>query len=97
MRLTVEIPIPEPLLTSLGGNQGDLSRRAFEAVIADQYRNGKLSHVQVSQLLALDRFETDGFLKRHAAFRPEELADYAEDFERFQKLAINVEVDVRRL
>ena len=87
MPLTVEIPIPELLLRSLGGNEGDLSRRAFEAVIADQYRNGKLSHVEVCQLLGLDRFETDGFLKRHAAFRPEELADYADDFDRFQKLA----------
>ena len=74
----MEIPIPEPLLRSLGGAQTDLSRVAFEAVIADQYRNGKLSHVEVSQLLGLDRFATDGFLKRHAAFRSEELSDYAE-------------------
>jgi hypothetical protein len=87
MPLTVEIPIPEPLLSSLGGDQRDLPRRAFEAVIADQYRNGKLSHVDVSQLLGVDRFETDGFLKRHSAFRPEELADYATDFDRFQNLA----------
>ena len=86
MPLTVEIPIPEPLLSSLGGRQGDLSRCVFEATIADQYRNGKLSHIEVSQLLGLDRFETDEFLKRHASFRPEELADYAEDFDRFQKL-----------
>ena len=87
MPLTVEIPVPEVLLRSLGGNEGDLSRRAFEAVIADQYRNGKLSHLEVSQLLGFDRFQTDGFLKRHAAFRPEELADYAEDFDHFEKLA----------
>jgi hypothetical protein len=87
MPLIVEIPVPEPLLRSLGGKQGDLSRRVFEAIIADQYRNGKLSHVEVSELLALDRFQTDGFLKAHAAFRPEEILDYAEDFDRLQKLS----------
>jgi hypothetical protein len=86
MPLTVQVPVPEPLLSSLGGSHADLSRRAFEALVAHQYRTGELSHAEVSQLLALDRFETDGFLKRHAAFRPDELDEYAGDFERLQKL-----------
>ena len=79
--------MPEPLLRALGGQKPDLSQRAFEALIANQYRTGQLSHLEVSELLGLDRFQTDGFLKRHAAFRPDELADYSEDFDRLQKLS----------
>lgn len=86
MKTTIEVPLPEPLLSSLGGDQADLSRRAFEALVAHQYRTGELSHAEVSQLLELDRFETDGFLKRQAAFRPDELEEYAEDFDRLQRL-----------
>jgi hypothetical protein len=87
MPLKVEVLVPEPLLSSLGGDASDLARKVFEATIADQYRNGALTHAEVSELLGLHRFETDGFLKKHAAFRPNELEEYADDCERFQKLA----------
>jgi hypothetical protein len=87
MPVVIEVPVPEPLLTALGGSSSDLARKVFEATVADQYRNGALTHAQVSQLLGFHRFETDGFLKRHAAFRPDELEEYANDFERFEKIA----------
>lgn len=86
MPLKVEVQIPEPLLSSLGGNANDLSRKIFEATVAQQYRTGDLSHAEVRQLLGLSRFETDGFLKRHAAFRPNELEEYADDADRLEKL-----------
>ena len=86
MPLTIEIPVPEPLLRSLGGNDAEVSRRAFEALVANQYRTGDLTHFEVSQLLGIDRFETDGFLKRHAAFRPDDADEYRNDFEKLQKL-----------
>ena len=86
MSVKVEVLVPEPLLSSLGGSDSDLSRKVFEATIADQYRNGALTHAQVSELLGLHRFETDGFLKKHAAFRPNELEEYAHDADRLDKL-----------
>jgi hypothetical protein len=83
---TIEVPIPEPLLRALGGKTAELSRRAFEALVANQYRTGELTHFEVSQLLGIDRFQTDGFLKKHVAFQPDETADYQNDFERLRKL-----------
>ena len=82
--MTVEVPVPEPLLRALGGAQPDLPRKAFEALIAQEYRIGKLSHLEVSRLLELDRFATDGFLKKHAAFRESEVQEYAGDFDRLK-------------
>jgi hypothetical protein len=86
MPLMVQVPMPEPLLRSLGGKRADLSRQAFEALVAHQYHTGALSHFEVSELLGLHRFDTDGFLKRHSAFRPNELDEYADDAERLEKL-----------
>jgi hypothetical protein len=85
MPLKVEVLVPEPLLSSLGGENGDLPQRAFEALVAHQYRTGELSHAQVCDLMGLTRYETDGFLKRHAAFRPNELEEYADDADRLEK------------
>jgi predicted HTH domain antitoxin len=57
-------------------------REALEALVIEGYRAGTLSHFQASQLLGLDRFEFDGFLKgRH-------IYDHAygvEDLERDQE------------
>jgi predicted HTH domain antitoxin len=36
---------------------------ALDALVIEGYRAGALSHSQASQLLGLDRFEFDGFLK----------------------------------
>jgi hypothetical protein len=85
--MTVEVQMPELLLRSLGGNAAEVSRKAFEAIIADQYRTGALTHAEVSQLLGLHRFETDGFLKSHSAFRSDELNEYAQDCDRLLDLS----------
>jgi hypothetical protein len=86
MPLKVEVQIPEPLLSSLGGDVENLSRKIFEATIAQQYRTGDLTHAEVRKLLGLSRFETDGFLKRQAAFRPNELREYGDDADRLERL-----------
>lgn len=78
--------MPELLLRSFGGKDSDVSRRAFEALVANQYRTGNLTHFEVSQLLGIDRFETDGFLKQHAAFRPSDSDEFKDDYENLKKL-----------
>jgi predicted HTH domain antitoxin len=45
--------------------QPDAERTALEAFAIESYRSGALSHFQVSKVLGLSRFETDGFLKEH--------------------------------
>jgi len=61
MELTVEIP--DDVARRLNAVGGDLSRRALEALVAEEYRHGRLSKPDLR--LVLD-FETgDTFLKAH--------------------------------
>jgi hypothetical protein len=39
-----------------------------ESDALDLFRTGKLSHFELSKLLGLDRFEINGYLKRHNIF-----------------------------
>jgi hypothetical protein len=58
---------------------GDLSRRALEALIAEEYRLNRLDKPDLRRLLGFETsYEIDGFLKAHNVFE-----DYTmEDFER---------------
>jgi predicted HTH domain antitoxin len=57
-------------------------REALEALVIQGYRAGTLSHFQASQVLGLDRFEFDGFLKERLIY---DHAYDVEDLERDQE------------
>ena len=54
-------------------------REALEALVIEGYRAGTLSHYQASQMLGLDRFEFDGFLKERQIY------DHAYDVEDLER------------
>jgi hypothetical protein len=77
MNLTVEIP--DDLAARLSADGQDLSRRALEALAADEYRNGRLNKTDLRRLFGFETsYEIDGFLKAHGVFDEYTL----EDFER---------------
>jgi hypothetical protein len=65
MNLTVEIPDEiAGRLSAQGG--GDLSRRATEAFLAEEYRRDRLTKPELQQLLGIETsYQLDGFLKAH--------------------------------
>ncbi|MDQ3802641.1 MAG: UPF0175 family protein [Acidobacteriota bacterium] len=70
----VAIELPEEIAGRLG-EEGELPRVALEALAAQGYRGGKLSHAEVQKMLGLaSRWETDAFLKGAGAY-----LDYTED------------------
>jgi predicted HTH domain antitoxin len=60
MQITVELPDDV-------AQHVDPGREALELVI-EWYRSGALTHYQASQLLGLNRFEFDGFLKMRGIY-----------------------------
>ena len=57
-------------------------REALEALVIEGYRSGTLSHSQASQLVGLERFEFDGFLKeRHIYDHAYDVEDLERDHE----------------
>lgn len=77
MNLSVEIPDDIAQRLSMAG--GDLSRRALEALAAEEYRQGRLHKPDLRRLLGFTTSdEIDTFLKAHEVW-----IDYmVEDLER---------------
>jgi hypothetical protein len=70
------------LQTAWLGPDEDLSRIALEALAAQGYRNGRLSHSEVGRLLGFgSRWETDAFLKQAGAHLDYTEADLERDIE----------------
>ena len=65
MYLTIEIP-DEVAARLNAAPGGDLSRRAREALLADEYRHNRLTKPELQQLLGIETsYDLDGFLKAH--------------------------------
>ena len=63
--MSVTIELPSELEASLRQQLPDLDDAAKEACLVEFYRQGQLSHSQLATALGLDRYSTDGVLKRH--------------------------------
>jgi hypothetical protein len=64
MNLTVEIP--DDLARRLSADGGDLSRRALEALAAEEYKRDRLTKPELQRLLGIETsFQLDAFLKAH--------------------------------
>ena len=60
MELTVYIP--DDIAEQLGGANDDLCRRALEALVAEEYRLGRLKKPDLRRLLGFETgYEIDGF------------------------------------
>lgn len=64
--MNLVVRIPDELAQRLGAGNVDLERRALEALVAEEYRAGRLSRPDLRQLLGFETgHEIDGFLKAH--------------------------------
>ena len=64
MNVTVEIP--DDVANRLSATGGDLSRRALEALVAEEYRQGHLNKPDLRRLLGFATSDQiDTFLKAH--------------------------------
>ncbi len=68
MSLTVKLELPEELEQALRAAPGNLDVEVRDAYVLELFRQGRLSHYELSQALGLDRFETDAYLKRHNVY-----------------------------
>ena len=88
MELTLQIP--DDIAERLGdaGNE-DLSRRALEALLAEEYRVGHLNKPDLRRLLGFETgYEIDGFLKAHNVYEDYTLEDFAREREALKSLGL---------
>jgi hypothetical protein len=76
------VHIPDDIAARLGDSaRDDLSQRALEAFLAEEYRLGHLHKPDLRRLLGFETgYEIDGFLKAHNVYEHYSM----EDFEREQ-------------
>ncbi|HEY2382519.1 MAG TPA: UPF0175 family protein [Terriglobia bacterium] len=88
MSFTVRLDLPPDVEQRLRRETSDLSEGVKEAYVLDLFRRGKLSHYELSQILGLDQFETDAYLKRHSIFEGSlTLEDLEADFQTLRKMS----------
>lgn len=63
--MSISFDIPKDIEHQLRTAGADLNREAKEAFLVELYRQHKISHRQLGEMLDLERYETDGLLKKH--------------------------------
>jgi hypothetical protein len=76
--MAVTFQLPADIEKRLRAESLDLDAEAREASALELFRRGKLSHLELSQVLGLDRFQTDAYLIQHKVY---EGSPTAEDLE----------------
>jgi hypothetical protein len=77
--MSVTFQLPSSIEEQLRSRLADLDEVAKEAAMVELYRRGLLTHHELATALGIERFETDGLLKRHHVtedlITPEEFAE----------------------
>jgi predicted HTH domain antitoxin len=68
MPLNVTLDLPADLEEKLRRENPNLAAEVKEAYALELFRQGKLSHYELSRVLGLDHLETDAWLKRRHVF-----------------------------
>ncbi len=73
--MVVTFQIPDELAGAVAA-AGDLSRRALEAFVLEEFRAGRITKVQLRKTLGLERIELDGFFKSHGVYDGYPMEDF---------------------
>ncbi len=82
---TVTIELPDRIREKLQERQ-ELSRFVLEAVAVEGYRREALSQRQVGELLGLNFWETESFLKSREAYLHYTIEDLDEDLQALERV-----------
>lgn len=81
--------IPDDLAQRLGASAADLSRRALEALAAEEYRQGHLTKPDLRRLFDFETsYEIDGFLKAHNVYDEYTMEDFERERQALRELGL---------
>jgi predicted HTH domain antitoxin len=84
--MPVTIELPEEIERQLQAEWENLPRRALEALAVEGYRSGALTRGQVGQMLGLNFWETEAFLKERGADLQYTIEDLEQDRRTHERL-----------
>ena len=78
--MNVTVQIPDDLAKRLTAAGGDLSRRALEALAAEEYKHARLTKPELQRLLGIETsLQLDGFLKSHGVIEEHAVDDLEQE------------------
>ena len=88
--MELSVRIPDDIAERLGAAaNGDLSRRALEALLAEEFRLGHLDKPDLRRLLGFETsYEIDGFLKAHNVYEDYTMEDFGREREALKWLGL---------
>jgi len=66
--MAVTFQFPDEVEQRLRAQTPNLDAELKEAAALELFRQGKVSHYELSQVLGLDKYETNTYLKRHNVY-----------------------------
>jgi hypothetical protein len=87
--MTVTVQIPDDLAKRLTATGGDLSRRALEALAAEEYKHDRLTKPELQRLLGIETsFQLDEFLKARDVWIEYTKEDAERERKSFERLGL---------
>jgi hypothetical protein len=87
--MTFTVEIPDDVALRLNSAGGDLARRALEALVAEEYRQGRLSKPDLRRLLGFQTSDQiDTFLGTHEVWIDYTLEDLERERAGFRRLGL---------
>jgi hypothetical protein len=87
--MEVTVQIPDDIANRINAAGGDLSRRALEALVAEEYRQGHLNKPDLRRVLGFETgYEIDGFLKAHNVFDEYTMEDFERERQALKELGL---------
>lgn len=87
--MNVTVLIPDDLAERLNADGADISRRVLEALAAEEYRAGRLTHPELRRLLGFSTHaELDEFLKGRAIYDPYDISDFEQELSDMDRLGL---------
>lgn len=83
---TVTIELPEPIQETLQAQGQELPRFFLEAAAVEAYRQEALTQRQVGEMLGLNFWQTEEFLKAHGAYLHYDEQDLEQDLQTATRL-----------
>lgn len=85
--MEVTMQIPDDIANRLTEGGGDLSRRALEALAAEEYKQGHLTKPDLRRLFGFETsYEIDGFLKAHNVYDEYTMEDFERERQALKEL-----------
>ena len=87
--MDLTLVIPDNLAARLSASGTDLSRRALEAFVLEEYKNERISKTELRHLLGIQsRYELDGFLKAHGIWIDYGIDDFRREQDALDRLGV---------